>query len=242
MTMSILSRNRAEPVSTIPAAAPAATIGIRALLRDTALAVAALSTGGLVEDYERFRDRCRQLVTGFNEALREHAYPNDVREDAIAAQCALIDEAALRHLDDGKKAQWINEPLQVEQLKYHNAGEYVFERIDMRMREPRPNLDLLECYAAILGLGFKGRYALEGQAARTALIARLDTLIGQLRPARQPELLIERQDRRFGDWFRRLSPWAIAGAGFIIALVVWLVWHVALDAQLAAIAPRVIKP
>jgi type VI secretion system protein ImpK len=95
----------------------------------------------------------------------------------------------------------------------------------------------MECYAAILGLGFMGRYSLEGKRQRDALIANLNAQIEWLRPAPQPALLTERDGRRMGDWFRRLSPWAIAALIAGPALFVWLIWHVALDAQLAASFP-----
>jgi type VI secretion system protein ImpK len=229
------TRVAAEPSST-------ASKGIRELLRDSALLVTTLSTGGKAEDYISLRKRCEDLVQTFTNVLDERGFSRDVRDDAVVAQCALLDETALRHLDDDKKLKWITEPLQVEKLKHHNAGEYVFERLDARMREPSPDVGLLECYAAVLGLGFRGRYALESEGSREALVKRLNALIDRLRPAQPDTLLIEHDGRRLSSWLHRLSPWAIAGMALVLASAVWLAWHVALDAQLASILPKAVKP
>ncbi|MFP3675368.1 DotU family type IV/VI secretion system protein, partial [Bacillus sp. SIMBA_031] len=61
------------------------------------------------------------------------------------------------------------QPLQVEQFGEHDAGKHVFDRLSERMREAPPNIELLECYATVLGLGFKGRYAREGELQRTLI-------------------------------------------------------------------------
>lgn len=112
--------------------------------------------------------RTHRAVRG---GLTQRGFTRDVIDDAIVAQCALLDETALRYLDDHSKAQWVTQPLQVERLKHHNAGEYVFERLQARMREASPQVDLLECYAAVLGLGFMGRYAIEGKEKRDVVIS-----------------------------------------------------------------------
>ncbi|GAB5095813.1 DotU family type IV/VI secretion system protein [Caballeronia sp. LZ001] len=225
--------------STKPTIEPAA--GLTGLLRASALLVTTLSAGGKASDFELLRHRCKELVEAFETALTQHGYSHDVGDDAIVALCALLDETALRHLDPVNKNKWIAEPIQVERLQHHNAGEYVFERMAIRMREAAPSIDLLECYAAILGLGFRGRYALEDETKRNALITSLNAQVEQLRPSQQPVFLIEHGGRRLGSWFQRLSPWGIAGLCAVVALAVWFAWHVALDAQLVSTIPSGIK-
>ncbi|SAK58692.1 type VI secretion system protein ImpK [Caballeronia fortuita] len=241
--MNMLSSSSAHPslVEAAPGVPPSPMSGIRDLLRDTALLVATLSTGGAPEKFDVLRPRCAALVAEFGAALDRRGYPADVREDARKAQCALLDEAALHHLSDKEKSSWSAQPLQVENFQQHDAGERVFERLEFRMRERAPQVDLLECYAALLGLGFRGRYAVGGESERAALIAELNAMIERLRPRSERALVIDEPGRRFGDWLRRFSPWAIAGIGSFAALVTWLVWHIALDAQLAALIPAV-KP
>ncbi|SAK68101.1 type VI secretion system protein ImpK [Caballeronia catudaia] len=242
MNMLTSSRAGAPLVEQAPGMAQASATGIRDLLRDTALFVATLSTGGAAEDFKALRDRCKSMVDEFGAALEHRGYPEDVCDDAAKAQCALLDETALQHLSENDKPNWSAQPLQVEKFKQHDAGEHVFERLEFRMRERSPQIDLLECYSAILGLGFRGRYAIHGAGDRESLIAELGTLIARLRPEGERPFIVDRPGRRFQDWFRRMSPWAIAGIGCVIALVTWLIWHVALDAQLAALIPGTVKP
>jgi type VI secretion system protein ImpK len=175
----------------------------------------------------------QQLMAAFSAALEQRDVLADVKEDALHAQCGLLDEAVLRALPADDKPQWEAHPLQVERFGKHDAGDRVFERLTERMREALPNAELLQCYASILGLGFMGRYAREGQAQRVTLMASLDAQLEKLRPATLPAFIANRRGRRLADWFYRLSPWAIAGLGCVAAALVYLIWNRTLDLQIA---------
>ncbi|MEK6355343.1 MAG: DotU/TssL family secretion system protein [Burkholderia cenocepacia] len=217
--------------------------GMRDLLRDTALLVTTLAPGGQTQDAVALRARCKQLVEQFASALQHREFPDDVRNDALVAQCGLLDEAALRHLPGESRSAWEREPLQVEQFNLHEAGELVFERLDTRMREPAPPVALLECYSAILGMGFVGRYARDGEAKRIALIESLNARLETLRPAPDRSFITDRAGRRASDWFYRLSPWAIAGLACVAATIVWSVWSATLDGQLAhLVSAKAVRP
>jgi type VI secretion system protein ImpK len=211
--------------------------GMRDLLRDTALLVTSLGTGGAVKDENALRNQCRKLIERFSEELEHQGYPDDVRREALIAQCGLLDESALRALPTDMRAGWELKPLQVEQFNLHDAGETVFDRLDARMRESSPCVDLLECYAAILGMGFVGRYAREGDTKRTELIAALNGQLNELQPSSERPFVADRAGRRLSDWFHRLSPWAIAGIACAIAVIVYLVGTAALGVQLAHLVP-----
>ncbi|WP_321789939.1 DotU family type IV/VI secretion system protein [Burkholderia pyrrocinia] len=220
--------------------------GIRDLLSNTALLVTTLATGGTTRDAGALREHCRQLIDHFSSALTQRGYPDDVRNEALVAQCGLLDEAALRHLPADSRSGWAEKPLQVERLNLHDAGERVFDRLEARMRETPPQTDLLECYSAILGCGFVGRYARdarEGEAKRTALIASLDARLNKLRPSSERPFNADRAGRRLSDWFYRLSPWAIAGLGCVAAAIVWVAWAAGLDMQVAhLVSAKVLQP
>lgn len=219
-----------------PAAAIRATgTGIRALLRDTALQVSTLNQGGTIRSVPALRERCVELIAEFATALEQRGVPPDVQEDAIYAQCGLLDETILRHLPPGEKHQWDAQPLQVERFGKHDAGDYVFARLGARMRETTPNVDLLESYAVVLALGFMGRFAREGEAKRHALMVSLNALLARLRPGVPQKLIVERGSMRLTDWFHRLSPWTIVSVGCVIAALVYFGWSRALDNQLAAL-------
>ncbi|WP_296651605.1 DotU family type IV/VI secretion system protein [Paraburkholderia sp.] len=211
--------------------------GIRDLLRDTALLVTSLGPTATAPDAAQFRERCRQAIQDFSNALARRGYSEDVRREVLVAQCGLLDETALRHLSAESRASWELTPLQVEWFKVHDAGEHVIERIEARLRETPPDADLLECYSAILGMGFMGRYARDGEARRAALVAALNTRLEKIRPPVEQPFMTDRAARRISDWFYRLSPWAIAGVSCAAAAIVWGIWSVALDNQLAHIAP-----
>lgn len=224
---------------------------MRALLRDTALLVTHLSNGGQIDNHERLRLQCMRLVAQFATALDAQGIAADIRDDAVIAQCGLVDEAALRYLSASDKASWEQKPLQVDRFGIHDAGTRIYERIEHRMREPAPNVELLECYAAVLGLGFRGRYAArsgssadthDGEAKRQALISALVAQIDQLRPAARPGFVTDRSNTRLLDRLRRLSPWAVAGTACIIALLVWLAWDCVLDAELAQLVQKAKRP
>ncbi|MET3449123.1 type VI secretion system protein ImpK [Ralstonia sp. 1138] len=216
-----------------PVAASGAHGGMRSLLRDTALLATTLAASGTTQDVVALRRRCVELMDQFAQALERRGYPEDVRQDALIAQCGLLDEIALRRLSGENHANWEANPLQVERFNIHDAGERVFARLEQRMREAPPCVDLLECYSAILGLNFVGRYAREGEAKRTALVDALNAQLQQLRGTPARAFFADRGSRRFADWFVRLSPWAIAGVFGLVALLVWLAWTAALDSQLA---------
>jgi type VI secretion system protein ImpK len=223
---------------------------MRNLLRDTALSVTQLSSSQTPSDYATLRKRCEQLVIHFAAALKHHGYPQDVCEDALIAQCGLLDEAALRNLPANDRSKWDEQPLQIGQTGRHDAGERVFERLEQRMREASPNVDLLECYATILGLGFVGRYASpprdrhqgDDAATRAELIKALNAQLQTLSPSPDQAFVIERSGWRFTDWLYRLSPWAIVAVTGAAAIAVWLAWNATLDTQVTHLASQAVHP
>jgi len=213
---------------------------IRARLRDTALEVSMLARDDAAErSVVELREQWLKLVDNFDQALRAKHVRDDVREDAVYAQCGLLDETALRYLSDDERSDWDVQPLQVERFGNHDAGARIYERIEIRRRETRPYVPLLECYATVLGLGFQGRYEHDNQCARLDLIAALDTQIGQAKP--QPNsFVIDMTKTNWLDRLRHQSPWFIAGTGSVLAILIWIALDNSLDLQLVNL-PRV-KP
>ncbi|MCA7997026.1 DotU family type IV/VI secretion system protein [Burkholderia metallica] len=251
MNAIVSSRHDSALLAREPSSDRAPRPSIRAQLRDTALLVTHLSNGGQVDGQESLRRQCVTLIAQFATALDAQGVAADIRDDAVLAQCGLIDEAALRYLPASDKGKWESQPLQVDRFGTHDAGTRIYERLEQRMREPAPNVDLLECYAAVLGLGFRGRYAArsgpspdahDGEAKRQALIAALVARIDQLRPAARPGFVTDRSNTRLIDRLRHLSPWAIAGTACAIAIIVWFAWDRILDAELARLVQQATRP
>jgi type VI secretion system protein ImpK len=230
----LLDNARAEP-------APPDTI--RQLLRDTSLLATTLKASGVPENVTDLRRHCLQLMERFSAALERRGYPPDVREDALIAQCGLLDEIALRCLSGEDRASWAIKPLQVERFNLHDAGERVFERLAQRMRETPPRVDLLECYAVILGLGFAGRHARQGDAKLAELATALGAQLEALRPVSSHAFHADRPGRKLANWLYRRSSWAIAGLTCLALAVAWLGCDAALDARVARLLPaKVVRP
>ncbi|MDM8359309.1 DotU family type IV/VI secretion system protein [Pandoraea communis] len=208
---------------------------IRPLLSDTALLVATVRAGGLVEDPAVFREKCETLLEAFDVRLAQAGIDGQLARDFLMAQCALLDETALHYLKASDRGQWEAAPLQVTRFGIHDAGERVFERLDAHMQAAGTSVDVLEFYQGLLSLGFVGRYALLGEAMRRDLIKVLDARVGALRPYVESPFVIEHSEHRFADWCSRLSPWAITGIGCVVAAVVWGVWATAMDVSLERI-------
>jgi len=204
-----------------------------ALLRNTALEVSVLAQSATTESVPQLRQRCLQLIREFEKALDDHHTSADVKHDALHAQCGLLDEAALAHLPEEGRSQWEAQPLQVEKFGKHDAGERVFDRLSERMREAPPNVELLECYAAVLGLGFQGRYARERESQRAAVVKALSDLLAQSAQKGDDGLIVDTAHTRRLDWLYRLSPWAVAGLACAAAVIVFVVVGQALDTQVS---------
>ncbi len=134
---------------------------IRGGLRDTALAVSALSFGAQPEHSVSWYEYCKNLVIQLKEILGKEAYSQDEIEQVSYAQCALLDEAALKFLSGSDRDVWEMEPLQVHFFQTYNAGDVLCNRIEELSKSPSPNPKLAEAYLSIMNLGFRGRYVLD---------------------------------------------------------------------------------
>lgn len=138
-------------------------------LRDTARTVVSLR-GEKRPSIDSLREDCDAQVAMLRDELQQRGHPRDVIDDALYAQCALLDEAVLKGLPDNDRDEWEREPLQVRLFRRNDAGEELLRRITKRLREPLPNLSLLGIFDAVLALGFTGRFAVNGVEARDKLV------------------------------------------------------------------------
>ncbi|MFK0376405.1 DotU family type IV/VI secretion system protein [Pandoraea sp. NPDC090278] len=212
---------------------PSRLPAIRPFVRDAALLVATLAAGGKAPDPIGLAQRAAELLDAFDAALLQTGIDEQVRTDASVALCALLDETALRHMDERDRAAWELSPLQVQRFGVHDAGERVFTRLDTYLAMSTTAVEIFEFYSAILGLGFVGRYILLGDAERRKLMTVVDKRIAQHRPHVHPSFVVERTSRRFLDRLFHLSPWMIAGLACLVAVLVWGGWNAALDAQVS---------
>ncbi|MDE1180304.1 MAG: DotU family type IV/VI secretion system protein [Paraburkholderia sp.] len=207
-------------------------------LRDTALTVASLATSASPADFDTFRQQCDDQIVRLRRELAAAGHPPDVIEDAAYAQCALLDEAALQHLTEFDRAAWEHEPLQVLHFQTHNAGEELIARIERRVAASRPVEPLLAIFSAVLALGFKGRFALDGPAPRIALMHAIQSRLG-IEPIAEnahhsvrgtPWLVTQKSQHR--KWFDpTLAGWVAIAS--IVSLLIYCALELWLDAQIA---------
>lgn len=198
--------------------------------RDTALTVSMLADKDAPEHVEDWREHAAGLVSATREALRQAGAGEALIERASYAQCALLDEAALRRLEGAKRAAWAREPLQVRFFNSYQAGEVLLGQMRAHLAQPAAEPALGWCYAMVLALGFRGG---EDDAASQVLLGQLSASLPAPLPLPSGEfdggvaMLRGGASRRF----RRLAlPLAAAGAGL---LAVWLA-HAALSGWLNA--------
>jgi type VI secretion system protein ImpK len=202
--------------------------------RDTALTVATLHGHATSDSFETLRRRCREQVRRLREELKAHGQPDDVIQDALYAQCALLDEAALSHLHGSDRDAWEREPLQVAEFGTHDAGDALIERVQQRLHQPQPVRSLLAIFYAVLALGFKGRFALEGCDARATMIRALGDRLGVFEGS-PGGVVVSLTTRRRG--FAHVSLLACVLLSITMAGLVWML----LDRWLRAAAAQLLQ-
>ncbi|MGX6998912.1 DotU family type IV/VI secretion system protein [Caballeronia sp. KNU42] len=200
--------------------------------RDTAFSVASLADNATSPGFTSFRAKCVAQVDALGRELRAAGHLPDVVRDATYAQCALLDETALAHLKGPERDAWEREPLQVEAFKSNDAGYELIDRIQQRLAEPRPNLALLHIFNSVLGLGFKGKFALSGADARLELMRALDQRVGESAAVDTSGTVVLTENLT-SRWSANVSPlgWVIGAvvvAGLVyLALGQWLTASIA---------------
>jgi len=200
--------------------------------RDTAFSVASLADNATSLSFVSFRAKCVAQVDALGRELRAAGHLPDVVRDATYAQCALLDETALAQLKGPERDAWEREPLQVEAFKSNDAGYELIDRIQQRLAEPRPKLALLHLFNSVLGLGFKGKFALSGADARLELMRALDQRIGESAGVDTSGTVVLTQNST-SRWSANVSPlcWVIGAvvvAGLVyLALGQWLTASIA---------------
>jgi len=208
-------------------------------LRDTARTVVALRRENR-QSIASLREDCDAQVAMLRDELQRRGHPRDVIDDALYAQCALLDEAALKSLEASEHDEWERAPLQVRIFGRNDAGEELLRRIAKRLREPRPNLALLGIFDAVLELGFTGRFAVNGAEPRDKLVREIQERLAragngvagaQARDASAPLIVNPSRPRR-----RRPSLMAWVLIACVAAAVVWLAIDRWLLSSIAAMA------
>lgn len=133
-----------------------------------------LRCGQDVQEGEALYRRASRMVKEAGEQLTEAGYSEISRDHMLYALCALLDESVMNRgsTDDGYLT-WRRDPLQAHFFGTLNAGEELWERIRIQLKDPAPDLAVLTCLYRTLQLGFVGQYREENDEHREDLVRAL---------------------------------------------------------------------
>ncbi|WP_250454208.1 DotU/TssL family secretion system protein [Caballeronia sp. ATUFL_M2_KS44] len=203
-------------------------------LRDTAVTVTDLGDVNIERSVADLKHECQAQIAGMRVELRQRGLPPDVIEDAVYAQCALLDETALGHLNDDARGEWEREPLQLDEFKTNDAGEELVRRIQRRLHESQPVRPLLAIFGTVLDLGFTGQLALEGSDSKAKLRQAIDARLGAARRLdtdNDASIIVKAAVVR--AWTQRISPLGCIALACVAVGLVWFAVDRWLDASVA---------
>jgi len=183
-----------------------------------------------VQSVADLREACEAQIKALGAELEERGWPPDAIEDARYAQCALLDETALRDLEDERRDEWERQPLQLSEFASNDAGEELVRRIEKRLRDSQPASPLLAIFGAVLDLGFTGQLALDGGGAKTRLRQAIDARLG-VTPVSDDDGSVVVKAAVTRSWTLRVSPLAWIALACVAVGAVWFGINGWLDAS-----------
>jgi type VI secretion system protein ImpK len=166
----------------------------------------------------------RELRSIVEQAMRralELGYAQADAQDMGYVLAALVDEVVLSK--GGKLREfWLSRLLQMHFFNENTAGEGVFDRLQLLLRDPS-RVDVLRVYYVALLFGFKGKYAVRGAEVELADVT--DGVAEALRRAgRMEEVALSPHGARTGDVRsavkRNMPIVALGGIALALSLVV----------------------
>ena len=175
-----------------------------------------------------FRKKITEMIGQMEMNAQRGGFSTDETEKVKFALIAFVDEFIITSDWDGRE-DWIANPLQMEVYGRFDAGEEFFKKAEEFKLRPEKNKGVLEVYFICLGLGFKGKYALDSKEKLGSVIDEiyngLRKIIGDthkfLSPSAIPRnLVLPASQKKLSFWYFGLGV-VILGAifYFIITLI-----------------------
>jgi len=209
-------------------------VDIDEVMTRTWLIVTMLRHGAAVPEGKILYQRCCGEIERVREVLEVAGYDRTSIEHISFAQCALLDEAVLRHhatvqgvegisgnvsRTEGVPKEWKAVPLQSRYFSTLRAGGTLWQRIREVLQQPEPVQAVLTCYHRVLAFGFQGLYTRKDEdvsqrdAVLKALAARVPPLSSDL------SLVVNHRTRYRTGWVHTFGFWLITAL-----LVTGLAW------------------
>lgn len=197
------------------------------------LMVSQLRSGQAINDGEALYRRACQWITTARQTLTDAGFSEASCETMVYAYCALIDESVMNRdrQDDGYR-KWRQDPLQARFFSTLNAGEELWERIRIALREPAPDSAVLTCLYRTLQLGFVGLYRAQDDERREDVVRALSEYVPPFELTQGESVAVSASRLRSGRRFYWLG-WI---AGIVTLAALWLAFSAALTRQVAQIA------
>jgi len=202
---------------------------------DVLAAAAQIGNGWGAPPAAALRDDMIARLRQFVSRCREAGIPDNETAEARYALVAFIDDRVLRESAWAGRAEWMNNPLQLQFFREYAAGENFFGRMQALAQRGGPHW-ALEAYYLCIALGFVGAISGAGGVAR-APRAYADSVRPQLRiddgASRIAPNSIPADRRRPG---RRPFPVAVGAA--VACAVVCLLGMAGLELSLGTVIER----
>ena len=170
-----------------------------------------------------FRDKIRELINQIEIKAQKSAVPTAEIDHTKFALIAFVDECVITS-DWDQREDWIANPLQMEIYGRFDAGDQFFTRLETFLQNPGANAAVTGVYYTCLGLGFKGRYAIDGEEELSLLISKTNDALKKtvvsipetLSPSAVPEKSARSSDTKFLSWY-------LGFGTILLALVFYLI-------------------
>ena len=177
-----------------------------------------------------------ERIRAMRSAAERGGLPTRDVDDAAYALVALADEVMLRR--PGSRDAWLEGLLQLALFGENTAGEGVFARLARLRREPTRARVLL-VYDLVLALGFRGRFAGSGEAARLELMEGVRADLVRFGAATEaplsPSARLARPATRRPD--HAVLVLATGVGALVLACGIWLAFALDLVVHLARVLP-----
>jgi type VI secretion system protein ImpK len=182
-------------------------------------------------DQDGFADRMTSFLGDVDRSAKALGIAADDVTAAKYAFCAAVDEIILG-ADYAIREAWETRPLQLRLFGDQLAGEHFFQRLDDLRAKGSVHLQALEVYHLCLLLGFRGRFALDGQDKLNYLTARLGDEIARMRGKSRPFAPhADRPDQIVHKLRSDTSLWVLCGVFALAGLGAYLGYRNALDRE-----------
>lgn len=207
-----------------------------------------LQSGATPPAREQLMDKVRQFLADLErDARQSHVDQADI-DAAKYAFCAALDEIMLA-LPAKLHREWQRKPLQLVLFGDQLAGEHFFDRLEELRGKGGARLQALHVFHLCLLLGFKGKYAIDGDEKLSYLTSRLgDEIAHHKGKSRGFAPRAERPDQIVQQRRSELSLWVVSSVFVLVGVCAFIGLRAALArstqatlaqyADLVRLAPR----